>query len=680
MDISSALDFLRSTPPEVLQRHRQEVLSTLEHVGHRLRSVLWPNTSSECMPMGSSCSSAVFRGLDQSDYDEGSESEPSARGDRDSLRISSLGPMENDTNSETRININSESSQVTLSRQKPAPAQDWPMKLLASSKADLYWLYGLKAKKPADIIEERRSQGRNYRIEDIQKIDGKTTPGKLDALFRGFAQRSMGLELTKIQHDAEMKTRVDELCESICSSDPEIRARIHRRSGIIAKKLHLFHFAPDDKEIVLRGINAGVKQLVLETLFEKRLKELGRPVKCAGLSVIAAMGIKAFRLLHFADMPRYIDLLLPPSLESEVTFILLPTNRGEETTMIPIADMIIELSPWVAKFQDVYDSTPSDLIHTPVPARVNPAITTNSHEPPPKRMRLLTSQLEPEPVLEAPAQERTQELLHTATPAFPRQEVNDNQNFDISSCSPFAQQAMPISEPNNIQQQLENHSMQFHDSQLQSGSGGRIYSAQHDSSLSVTEDNCEQASWTYGTNPEFLGDSCPERPTSSFARGRSDPHVELPSAISGRRSLTGSKRSFRPWELNSHTEQLEQSLNCTYTDQPDQNRNGVIDPLTLKPVSFLDFLPGSTPTQTLRPTEFTDFLTGPFTTDAQQSLPENTEFIGYLSGTPVYSLQPTSFAEFLPSSSSPSSFWLTTLPNIGSSCLPGSADRINTYI
>ncbi|KAL2813632.1 hypothetical protein BDW59DRAFT_30172 [Aspergillus cavernicola] len=37
----------------------------------------------------------------------------------------------------------------------------------------------------------------------------------------------------------------------------------------------------------------------------------------------------------------------------------------------------------------------------------------------------------------------------------------------------------------------------------------------------MTEGNCEQASWTYSTNPQFLGNSCLARPASSFARGLS---------------------------------------------------------------------------------------------------------------------------------------------------------------
>lgn len=240
---------------------------------------------------------------------------------------------------------------------KSCNTRDEPAKLLATSIGSLRWLYEFSKKKPIEVIDSKRSQGTDKRVEDIQRVEGRRRPGNIDKIFRGFAQRSMGRQLTRIQLTAQVKTRVDELCESICSSDPEMRARIQRRSGFNAKNLHHFRFDSEDREIVLRGINAGVKQLVVEKLLGKRLEEAGRPNRPIAISSITALNITAFNRLHFEDIPRFLDLLFLESSEVE-----LPTNSFTTssdscgTSFFQIPDAIVNLSQWSMEFQDTYDS------------------------------------------------------------------------------------------------------------------------------------------------------------------------------------------------------------------------------------------------------------------------------------------------------------------------------------
>ncbi|KAL4893409.1 hypothetical protein BDV59DRAFT_178163 [Aspergillus ambiguus] len=351
MDIPWALKVLRDATPEVLWEHRQEIEVALVHIGKRLRPTS-PSTS--CSGESIASPPSIF---DQSSSDGLSESESNV-----DYRIVPAEPerrrlenFEHETMSGGHSSSDSESSQGLSRCASRSKAKDWPAKLLAASANDLPWLCTFLSKGPTMILEERKMDRRDERIRDIQLVEGNDHPGKEDRIFRGLAQRSLGLEFTRIQQKANKgQTRVDELCDSICSTDPEIRARIHRRSNFITKHLHHFTFSPDDKDLVLRSINAGVKQLVVEKLLEKQLKERGRSSSACGISAIAALNLSTFRNLRFEEIPRLIDLLL---LESSSVQMYLDSTPPGAVQTFQIADILAVISSTFSNLQHVYNGS-----------------------------------------------------------------------------------------------------------------------------------------------------------------------------------------------------------------------------------------------------------------------------------------------------------------------------------
>ncbi|GFF57114.1 hypothetical protein IFM51744_09097 [Aspergillus udagawae] len=250
------------------------------------------------------------------------------------------------------------------------PPTDPPAKLLLAASRDLPWLLQILANDAIQVIGIKRSKRRDNRIDDILLPEGKATPSNEQKLLRGLAQRSMGIQLTQIQRKAQDvakgkgtpqgKTRVDELCDGIRLADSQTRSCIQKRTGSISKMLHHFNFDPEDKETVLRSINAGVKQLVLEKLVGIWLQQSGRPNRPESVSAIAALNILYFKNLRFEDIPRFVDLLSLPFSNAEFPLASVagwPHSRV--TKHFAIADIIVALSPQFSYFQKEYDTQSS---------------------------------------------------------------------------------------------------------------------------------------------------------------------------------------------------------------------------------------------------------------------------------------------------------------------------------
>ncbi|KAL3251133.1 hypothetical protein ABHI18_010809 [Aspergillus niger] len=363
MDISSALKVLRDATLDALWEHRQEIEITLVNISKRLRSTspsqsLDPSRIDELFESGSNADYHIVPPGPERRHHEGSEHE---------------------TISEGHSSTESESSQCLSHPTSRSRAKDWPSKLLAASVDDLPWLCTFLGKDPTMILDEREREMKDERIRDIQLVEGNDSAGKVDRIFRGLAQRSMGLQFTRIQRNAnEGQTRVDELCDSICATDPKIRARIHRRTNFISKHLHHFTFSPDDKELVLRSINAGVKQLVVEKLFERRLRERGRKSTACGISAIAALNFSCFKSLRFEDIPRFIDLLFLESSKVQVYINSTVPGSGQMGTF-RIADLLTLTSPRFSNLQRHYNGSrgsmiPQDL-EPPAPSEYPPTVS-----------------------------------------------------------------------------------------------------------------------------------------------------------------------------------------------------------------------------------------------------------------------------------------------------------------
>jgi hypothetical protein len=235
----------------------------------------------------------------------------------------------------------------------PQPSQ-WPKKLLATVIDDIQWLYDYAGKVDTKTaIQNRREEKKDERIEDIQRVEGRRLPSNEDRIFRALAQRSMGIQFTQIQRDANLKTRVDELVESVQSSDPDLRARLlHKRTKFVSKHLDRFQHAQEDREIVLRGIHSGVKRLTVEALFAQRLLESRRPIKPEGISAFTALKVNPFDRLLYEDIPCFLDHIF----RCEVELNAQPKQGHQKTIVLPLPDALVALSTWMQKFQGDYDN------------------------------------------------------------------------------------------------------------------------------------------------------------------------------------------------------------------------------------------------------------------------------------------------------------------------------------
>lgn len=240
-----------------------------------------------------------------------------------------------------------------LSICKSRPSVTAPAKMLEGASANISWLFEFSERTLAQIIEERRSRNSDRRIGDIRNVQGQTNPGKEDRLFRSFAQRSLGVDYTCHQRWSRPKTRVDELCESICSSDPERRERIQRRNNEVKVYLDGLKVSTDDRETWQRGINAGVKILVGEELFRRRLKEYGKPMPTDAVAAFTALKGFAFSHLRYEEIPEFVDLILPPNPDNEQASVGL--TIGQIEVQCSVADALVALSPWFARFRHTYD-------------------------------------------------------------------------------------------------------------------------------------------------------------------------------------------------------------------------------------------------------------------------------------------------------------------------------------
>ncbi|KAF7169792.1 hypothetical protein CNMCM6106_004711 [Aspergillus hiratsukae] len=260
------------------------------------------------------------------------------------------GESESDTSVDNTVS--SESRLDIVPNRPPQPSQ-WPMKLLATFTDDIQWLFDYTRELDTKTaIQNRKDQKKDERIEDIQRVEGRRVPSNEDKVFRALAQRSMGIQFTQIQHNANVQTRVDYLLESIRSSGPEMRARIHKRTNFVSKYLDRFGHAHKDREIVLRGIHAGVKRLLVEKLFAQKLQESNRPIMPEGISAFTALKVTAFDRLLFEDIPYFLDQIF----RSEVELIVHQKEGHQRNIVLQLPDALVALSSWMQTFQKDYDN------------------------------------------------------------------------------------------------------------------------------------------------------------------------------------------------------------------------------------------------------------------------------------------------------------------------------------
>jgi hypothetical protein len=255
---------------------------------------------------------------------------------------------------------NPKSSSQKLSTCRTRQSQNILLNILQAASSIVCWLRDFSAEDPTKVIQKRRLRTENHRIADILRVDGQPKAGHEDRLFKAIAQLSLGRDFTLFQKETGPKTRVDELCECLCSSDPEIRARVNSRSNAVKIYLEDPQFAAEDKPILQRAINAGVKLLVIKEMFKKRLQELGKPGFADAISAFMSLNTYAFSHLRYDKLPDLINLLLPLDPNAEAPTIqlnLVTTDQGErESSEVEVTDALVGLSKWFGELQDAYDS------------------------------------------------------------------------------------------------------------------------------------------------------------------------------------------------------------------------------------------------------------------------------------------------------------------------------------
>ncbi|PKX88856.1 uncharacterized protein P174DRAFT_435583 [Aspergillus novofumigatus IBT 16806] len=352
MDILSTLRLLQKARTEDLQSYHDEVLLMLADMSKRLKS---DNSSisdsrGEYISIGSRYS-VTSDGSAQSSDEEASDS-------KNSITTSHNTPLSGQLFSD---GLEKETGPTDPSTRDSKPPQDpvlspkiptsWPNKLFKSFADTLQWLYTFSRDRPGDIIKAQRMEKRDRRIEDIQHVEGSKLARKSNQFFKGMAQRSMGLKYTNYQLAAGEPTRVSELCEGVRYSDSRL---IKKRPGIAKRYLTSTELKSDEKETILRGINVGVKQLVLKELFRRQLQESRRSNLPGAISAFTALNANAFIHLHFKDFPQFIDLILPPKPEAEIPRIQLSTGPNSLKSF-QIPDVLVSLSKWFSEFQIAYN-------------------------------------------------------------------------------------------------------------------------------------------------------------------------------------------------------------------------------------------------------------------------------------------------------------------------------------
>lgn len=226
--------------------------------------------------------------------------------------------------------------------------------MLEGVSATISSLFEFTRDNPAQIIQERRSRNIDHRIEDIRCVQGQKNPGSKANLFKAFAQCSLGVDYTRHEQQSKNKTRVDELCESLCSSDPKIREGIQKRPNRLKHYLDALDVAEYDKETWQHGINAGVKILVAEELWRKRLEMYDQPLLTDGIAAFTAIKTFAFGHLRYKEIPEFINLILPPNPNVEALSVRFTVDQLD--IQCSVADALIALSPWFRKFRSMYNS------------------------------------------------------------------------------------------------------------------------------------------------------------------------------------------------------------------------------------------------------------------------------------------------------------------------------------
>jgi hypothetical protein len=343
MDIPAALRTLRNAPLEALQQHSTDTVSTFEELQYRLRN-LNQNEESEVTdsPACCVCRRTISRMTDK-------EGAPNT----------SLMPHTSAVSDQRLLNKPRHVDDITMGSGKskpPAkpPAKSHPIVLFEALTAELPKAQEFTTKnKPLQLYLNLQKLQSDRRLNDILRVEGNSNPTFVDKLLRGAAQRSLAMQYSDYQRGEGKTTRVDELCDLLSgqNADGEGKLRTGRGGGIMQWVKDELQYEKEKQNIVITCVNCGIKQLVVEGLFRKRLLPSAKTLEASGISVLTALTMTLFKKLRLEEIPPFLDQVFAVPSSNENIPVAAPRHPP-----CKFLDAIHTLSRWFGEFLWNYHS------------------------------------------------------------------------------------------------------------------------------------------------------------------------------------------------------------------------------------------------------------------------------------------------------------------------------------
>ncbi|KAJ5178843.1 hypothetical protein N7492_002053 [Penicillium capsulatum] len=368
MDISSALDILRTATDESLRSHSAQTILTLRNVGERLKASLLPDTvdgpevstppfSDSVISTAASPSSLVED--DSSTSMESISREPHSRDD--CTTRTPVAPKRHLVSSGTTALITAPQESMPLrGKSRKAPVDVVSSLVSAMQKSTVSSIWHTSRSDIKSIISRKRAQ-HDRRLEDIRRVEGDPKSSDEAKLLRLLGIRSYALEFTTETKSDTSKSRVDELVayvQSISGGNDKPNDHASQFKGRSVAVSNFVEHRQSNPHMALanRAIHNGIKHLVFEKVLQDKLRALDLPDMCEVVSAILGLSINHFRSLPYKRIPELVDALLSDGMQ-----ISLKRDDESENEEKHVLDIIRSMNPWFTQLQVDYDSEHSTL-------------------------------------------------------------------------------------------------------------------------------------------------------------------------------------------------------------------------------------------------------------------------------------------------------------------------------
>lgn len=344
MDISLALDTLRTATDEALQSRYSEISLTLSIIGQRLQVrflATTPATVDTSTPPPSDSERDSPSSIAESTVDR-----PNTEN-----TVGSLSPS--NTSELAIIPVQPTANPAPKKGPKPGKNKKSTVeKLVCSMQDHIHWLWDT-VHTDKEIISHKRDPTVDIRMEDYRRVEGNQRPSNQDKLLRLLSMRSLAEDFVQETHGKARLQTVIAYVLSVQSGDldPEnsnpsqLKGRCRQVSEFV--KLHpLLSSCPDAN----RAINKGIKHLVFETVFKKTLEDLKLPNMSEAVSAILGLSMDDFKSLTYAQMPQLVDALVDDA------FSIPRTEYELQGQKFDLPNVIQRIDKWFARVQTRYNS------------------------------------------------------------------------------------------------------------------------------------------------------------------------------------------------------------------------------------------------------------------------------------------------------------------------------------